>query len=114
MNFEHQKCLLIRDYALPLKDFPENAVPKAGDKCLFVRDKNFCIPVYNKEVSRFPEEGLIFYASLSEERDSAEIGGTITKYGSTEYSAINGVPCVNFHHPNRHNIIFCFHVGLSP
>ena len=30
------------------------------------------------------------------------IGGTITKYGSTEYSAINGVPCVNFSNRNSY------------
>ena len=96
MNFEHQKCLLIRDYALPLKDFPENAVPKAGDKCLFIRDKNFCIPVYNKEVSRFPEEGLVFYASLSKDVSVSETGQSISKYGEVDYLVTNGIPCAYF------------------
>lgn len=97
-----QKTICLNNIALPLQDFPNGTSPEPGDKCLLIPDKKICFPVYNKEVSRFPEEGLIFYASLSEERDSAEIGGTITKYGSTEYSAINGVPCVNFSNRNSY------------
>ena len=93
MDINPQKCLLYNNVALPLKDFPENAVPKAGDKCLFVRDKNFCIPVYNKEVSRFPEDGLIFYASLSEEKSTAETGQAFVEYGQILFQTENGIPC---------------------
>ena len=96
-----QKTLLLKNsVALPLQDFPTWKTPELGDKCLLIRDKNLCIPVYQN--IEMPTAGLIFYASLSEERDSAEIGGTITKYGSTEYSAINGVPCVNFLNRNSY------------
>lgn len=91
---EGQKTFLYNNVAFPLKDFPENTVPKAGDKCLFVRDKNLCIPVYNKEVIRFPEEGLIFYASLSEEKSTAETGQTFVKYGKILFQTENGIPCV--------------------
>ncbi len=48
MNLEHQKCLLIRDYALPLKELPDG-VPQTGEKCLFLPERNLCIPVYTQE-----------------------------------------------------------------
>ena len=62
-----QKCLLYNNVAFPLKDFPEDILPQSGDKCLFIRDKNFCIPVYS-ENRRFPIlENLISYWGLDEE-----------------------------------------------
>lgn len=66
MNFEHQKCLLIRDYALPLKELPDG-VPQTGEKCLFVRDKNLCIPVYSENRRSPILENLISYWALDEE-----------------------------------------------
>lgn len=66
MNLEHQKCLLIRDYALPLKELPDG-VPQTGEKCLFVRDKNLCIPVYSENRRSPILENLISYWALDEE-----------------------------------------------
>ena len=43
-----QKCLLYNNVAFPLKDFPEFVFPKSADKCLFIRDKNLCVPVMEK------------------------------------------------------------------
>ena len=67
MDINPQKCLLYNNISFPLKDFPENAVPKAGDKCLFVRDKNLCIPVYSENRRSPILENLISYWALDEE-----------------------------------------------
>ena len=34
-DFEHQKCLLIRDYALPLKELPDGVPQRARSVSLF-------------------------------------------------------------------------------
>jgi hypothetical protein len=43
----------------------------------------------------FPEDGLVFHASLNGSTpDVAETGQPITYYGATSYSTVDGVPCV--------------------
>ena len=92
-----QKTILLKNnIALPLQDFPNGTSPEPGDKCLLIPDKKICFPVYNKEVSRFPEEGLVFYASLSKDVSVSETGQSISKYGDVDYLVTNGIPCAYF------------------
>lgn len=91
-----QKTICLNNIALPLQDFPNGTSPEPGDKCLLIPDKKICFPVYNKEVSRFPEEGLVFYASLSKDVSVSETGQSISKYGDVDYLVTNGIPCAYF------------------
>lgn len=49
-----------------------------------------------KEQSAIPEDGLIFYASLSEESSTAETGQALTKNGTVTYQTYKGIPCAHF------------------
>lgn len=49
-----------------------------------------------KEQSAIPEDGLIFYASLSEESSTAETGQALTKNGTVTYQTYKGIPCAYF------------------
>lgn len=49
-----------------------------------------------KEQSAIPDDGLIFYASLSEESSTAETGQTLTKNGTITYQTYKGIPCAHF------------------
>lgn len=43
-----------------------------------------------------PEEGLVFYAPFSMEKDTAETGQAIAKSGNVTFGQISGVPCAYF------------------
>lgn len=49
-----------------------------------------------KEQSAIPDDGLIFYASLSEESSTAETGQALTKNGTVTYQTYKGIPCAYF------------------
>lgn len=49
-----------------------------------------------KEQSAIPDDGLIFYASLSEESSTAETGQALTKNGTITYQTYKGIPCAHF------------------
>ena len=49
-----------------------------------------------KEQSAIPEDGLIFYASLSEESSTAETGEALTKNGTVTYQTYKGIQCAHF------------------
>lgn len=91
-----QKAFLYNDVSVPLKNFPEGVSPRVGDMCVYVRDRNLCIPVFNRDVIRFPENGLLFYASLSTDKSVAETGQFISKHGNVYYSVVNGIPSAYF------------------
>ena len=61
-----QKCLLYNGTAFPLRDFPEDVLPQSGDKCLLIRDKNLCIPVYSAVSQNSLDNGLMAYWSFDE------------------------------------------------
>lgn len=90
MNISPQKCLLINDVALPLLDFPNGVFPEPGDKCLLVRDKNLCIPVYS-EIN-----GLVFHLPLDKPRDVAKTGQSIVYRGENQYLLVDGVKAIQF------------------
>lgn len=46
--------------------------------------------------SVIPEDGLVFYASLKEDRATAETGQALTKSGTPVYETVDGVPCAYF------------------
>ena len=90
-----QKSIRINNIAILLKDFPAWKTPEIGDKCLLIRDKNLCIPVYQKNIE-MPTDGLIFYASLSEEKSTAETGQNLNVNGTVTYQVVDKIPCANF------------------
>lgn len=96
MSIIPQKCFLYNNVAFPLKDFPEDILPQSGDKCLFIRDKNLCVPVYSTIKEPIPQDGLIFYASLSESKTVAETGQNLTTNGTINYLVVDKIPCANF------------------
>lgn len=49
-----------------------------------------------KEQSAIPDDGLIFYASLSEESSTAETGQALTKNGTVTYQTYKGIQCAHF------------------
>lgn len=49
-----------------------------------------------KEQSAIPDDGLIFYASLSEKSSTAETGQALTKNGTITYQTYKGIPCAHF------------------
>ena len=77
---EGQKTLLYNNVAFSLKDFPENIFPKVGDKCLFIADRNLCIPVYSETPKSTLLNGLVSYWPLNESFDSAIAQDTIGNY----------------------------------
>ena len=46
-----------------------------------------------KEQSAIPEDGLIFYAPLQENKSTAETGQALTKSGDVTYGTESGIPC---------------------
>ena len=88
-----QKCLLYNNIALPLQDFPEGILPQSGDKCLLIRDKNLCIPVYNRTIVEMPTDGLVYYIAFDENRENAESGQPIVKTGNFSFVLFEGIPC---------------------
>ena len=90
-----QKSIRINNIAIPLKDFPAWRTPEIGDKCLLIPGKKLCIPVYRKNIE-MPTDGLIFYASLSDETSTAETGQAIEKNGNISFETVSGVPCAHF------------------
>lgn len=49
-----------------------------------------------KEQSAIPEDGLIFYAPLQEDKSTAETGQALTKNGTITYQTYKGIPCAHF------------------
>ena len=90
-----QKCLLYHNVILPLKDCSRGNTVQSGDKCLLIRDKNLCIPVYQKNIE-MPTDGLIFYAPLAADMSTAETGQAIEKNGNISFETVSGVPCARF------------------
>lgn len=43
-----------------------------------------------------PTDGLIFYASLSEEKSTAETGQNLNVNGTVTYQVVDKIPCANF------------------
>lgn len=70
---------------LPIESY-ENSAPSAGRKGLLV-------PVGESVVAP-PANGLVFYASLSEESSTAETGQALTKTGTVTYETLAGIPCI--------------------
>lgn len=92
-----QKCFLYNNVAFLLKDFPEDVSPQSGDKCLFIRDKNLCVPVFNETPKiKMPTDGLVFYASMTEDSSTAETGQSVSKNGSIAFEEVSGIPCAHF------------------
>ena len=56
--------------------------------------KNIFIAV--KEQSAIPEDGLIFYAPLQEDKSTAETGQALTKNGTITYQTYKGIQCAHF------------------
>ena len=46
-----------------------------------------------KEQSAIPDDGLIFYAPLQEDKSTAETGQALTKNGTVTYGTESGIPC---------------------
>lgn len=74
------------EIALLAREFVFNSAPSAGRKGLL-------IPA-GESVSAPPANGLIFYASLSEESSTAETGQALTKTGTITYETLAGIPCI--------------------
>lgn len=49
-----------------------------------------------KEQSAIPEDGLIFYAPLQEDKSTAETGQALTKNGTITYQTYKGIQCAHF------------------
>ena len=47
-----------------------------------------------KEKSAIPEDGLVFYAPLQEDKSTAETGQVLTKNGTITYQTYKDIPCV--------------------
>jgi hypothetical protein len=45
--------------------------------------------------SLFPVDGLVFYASLAEAKETAETGQSLAVTGTVEYTTMQGIPCVS-------------------
>ena len=80
MNIIPQKCLLQNGTALPLREFPYGTTPKIGDKCLFIADRNLCIPVYAETPKSTLLNGLVVYWPLDEGTDSAIVQDSMGNY----------------------------------
>lgn len=49
-----------------------------------------------KEQSAVPDDGLIFYAPLQEDKSTAETEQALTKNGTITYQTYKGIPCAHF------------------
>lgn len=49
-----------------------------------------------KEQSAIPDDGLIFYAPLQEDKSTAETEQALTKNGTITYQTYKGIPCAHF------------------
>jgi hypothetical protein len=47
-------------------------------------------------IVRIPTDGMVFYASLSEAKTTAETGQALTASGNVTYSTVDGIPCAVF------------------
>ena len=82
----YNRALTDAEIALLAREFVFNSAPSAGRKGLL-------IPA-GESVSAPPANGLIFYASLSEESSTAETGQALTKTGTITYETLAGIPCI--------------------
>ena len=84
----YNRALSDAEIALLAREFVFNSAPLAGRKGLLV-------PVGESVVAP-PANGLVFYASLSEESSTAETGQTLTKNGTITYQTYKGIQCAHF------------------
>ena len=84
----YNRALSDAEIALLSREFVFNSAPLAGRKGLLV-------PV-GESVATPPENGLVFYAPLSEESSTAETGQALTKNGTVTYQTVEGLPCARF------------------
>lgn len=49
-----------------------------------------------KEQSAIPDDGLVFYAPLQEDKSTAETGQALTKNGTITYQTYKGIQCAHF------------------
>ena len=84
----YNRALSDAEIALLAREFVFNSAPLAGRKGLLV-------PV-GESVAAPPANGLVFYASLSEESSTAETGQALTKTGTVTYHTVEGLPCARF------------------
>lgn len=90
----YNRALSDAEIALLAREFVFNLAPLAGRKGLLV-------PV-GESVAAPPEDGLVFYAPLSEEANTAETGQTLTKNGMVTYQTVEGLPCARFDATNSY------------
>ena len=90
----YNRALSDAEIALLAREFVFNSAPLAGRKGLLV-------PVGESVVAP-PANGLVFYASLSEESSTAETGQTLTKNGMVTYQTVEGLPCARFDATNSY------------
>lgn len=62
-----QKCLLYDNTAFPLLNSTEDVLPQSGDKCLLIRDRNLCIPVYQNAGNQMLTDGNSLNTSFAED-----------------------------------------------
>ena len=55
--------------------------------------KKMFIAVKEQSATAIPEDGLIFYAPLQENKSTAETGQALTKSGNMTYGTESGIPC---------------------
>lgn len=90
----YNRALSDAEIALLAREFVFNSAPLAGRKGLLV-------PV-GESVAAPPANGLVFYASLSEESSTAETGQALTKNGMVTYQTVEGLPCARFDATNSY------------
>lgn len=90
----YNRALSDAEIALLAREFVFNSAPSAGRKGLLV-------PVGESVVAP-PANGLVFYASLSEESSTAETGQALTKNGMVTYQTVEGLPCARFDATNSY------------
>ena len=78
-----QTCLLYNGTAFPLRDFPEDVLPQSGDKCLLIRDKNLCIPVYSAVSQNSLGNGLMAYWSFNEGAGADTVSDAVGRFPMT-------------------------------
>lgn len=84
----YNRALSDAEIKLLAREFVFNSAPLAGRKGLLV-------PVGESVVAP-PANGLVFYASLSEESSTVETGQALTKSGTVTYQTVEGLPCARF------------------
>ena len=90
----YNRALSDAEIKLLSREFVFNSAPLAGRKGLLV-------PV-GESVMAPPANGLVFYASLSEESSTAETGQALTKNGMVTYQTVEGLPCARFDATNSY------------